>query len=307
MKHKAITAVLCLSMMLWTAGSISAADRAPDPGAIPVGDGEFKVDVPRGPVTVYTHRPASFTPNSPIWVIIHGARRDVADHIVFDYYDVWAPLAEKYGALVLLPEFVNTKWPNSWQFQLGNVRTPLLKLIPWDHTGFVVAEKAFQHAVAATGSMRSRFSLYGHGAGAQWVQRYVLHSGGRYLDRAVAANPGWYMVPDDAFKYPYGMKGAPISPETLKGAFASDFVLLLGKGDTGTGGILRDNAQTQAQGKNRYERGHFYYSRSKAVAQSLGAHFAWRVREVPGAGHENEDMAPAAAKILATGDLPPGF
>ena len=45
MKHKAITAILCLSMMFWTAGNITAADRAPDPGAIPVGDGEFKVDV----------------------------------------------------------------------------------------------------------------------------------------------------------------------------------------------------------------------------------------------------------------------
>lgn len=305
MKHKAITAILCLSMVLWTAGSVTAADRAPDPGAIPVGNGEFKVDVPRGPVTVYTYRPASFTPNSPIWVVIHGARRDVADHIVFDYHDVWAPLAEQYGALLLLPEFVQKKWPNSWQFQLGNVRTPSLKPIPWDQSGFAVVEKAFEQAVAQTGSNRRRFSLYGHGAGAQWVQRYVLHSGARHLDRSVAANPGWYMLPDAEVKYPYGLKGAPIPDEKLKLAFASDFVLLLGEGDTSTGGILRDNAQTRAQGKNRYERGHFYIARSETVARRLRANFAWRLREVSGASHENEDMAPAAAKILATDGLLP--
>ena len=83
--------------------------------------------------------------------------------------------------------------------------------------------------------------------------------------------------------------------------------LLLGKGDTGTGGILRDNAQTRAQGGNRHERGKFYFARSEAAARSLGARFAWRLREVTGAGHENEDMAPAAAMILGTGELPPGF
>lgn len=307
MNHKAMTAALgAIAMLLMAAGGF-AAEQAPRDGVIPVGEGEFKVDVSRGPVTVYTYRPASFTPQSPIWVIIHGARRDVADHIVFEYYDVWAPLAEKYGALVLFPEYLAKKWPTSWQFQLGNVRTPSLAPIPWEQTGFAVAEKAFQHAVDATGSSRRRFSLYGHGAGAQFVQRYVLHSGGRHLDSSVAANPGWYMLPDDEFKFPYGLKGAPILDETLKQAFASNFVLLLGKSDTGTGGILRDNAETRAQGKNRYQRGHFYFERSKTVARRLGADFAWRIREVAGAGHENEDMAPAAARILATGDLGSGF
>jgi hypothetical protein len=27
------------------------------------------------------------------------------------------------------------------------------------------------------------------------VQRYVLHSGGQYVERAVAANAGWYLLP----------------------------------------------------------------------------------------------------------------
>jgi hypothetical protein len=302
MNYRAIIAVLCLSMLPLMGAGAFAAGSIQDDGAIPAGEGEFKLDVSRGPLTVHTYRPGSFNKESPIWVVIHGARRDAADHIVFDYYDVWKPLAEQYGALLLMPEFQEKQWPTSWQFQLGNVRTPSLEPIPWEQTGFAVIEKAFQHAVAATGSSRQRFSLYGHGAGAQWVQRYVLHSAGRYLDRSVAANPGWYMLPDDEFEYPYGLKGAPIPRETLKQAFESNFQLLLGTADTGSGGILRDNAQARAQGKNRHERGTFYYARAKSVAGSLGAHFAWRLHEVSGASHENEDMAPAAAKILATGN-----
>jgi poly(3-hydroxybutyrate) depolymerase len=291
---------LALALVLLTACPWAWPASALD-HAISVGEGQFEVDVPRGPITVHTYRPASFTAKSPIWIVIHGARRNIAEHIGFDYYDVWAPLAERHGALLLLPEFIERKWPTSWQFQLGNVRTPALKPIPWGETGFAVAEKAFHRAVAMTGSTRRRFSLYGHGAGAQWVQRYVLHSGGQYVERAVAANPGWYLLPDDEFNFPYGLKKAPIPQATLRQAFATDFVLLLGQGDTSTGGILRDNAETRAQGKNRYERGHFYFQRAASAAQRLDARFAWRLTEVSSAGHENEGMAPAAAGILAGG------
>lgn len=267
---------------------------------IPAGEGQFRLVVKRGPVNVFTYRPKSFTPDSPIWIVIHGARRNVAEHSSFDYYDVWAPLAERAGALLLVPEFVEQSWPTSWQFQFGNVRTPALAPIPWEDSGFAVGEMAFRKAVVMTGSNRKSFFLYGHGAGAQWVQRYILHSGGRYVARAIAANPGWYLIPDDEFKYPYGLKGAEIPQPTLRHAFATDFVLLLGQADRRTTGIIRDNRQTRAQGANRYERGHFYLKRTASIAQGMGASFVWQIREVPGAGHENEDMALTAAELFTS-------
>lgn len=300
--------VACLTLLAaWnTNPAFAQSDRAiVDEGidaqqkVIPVGEGQFRFVVARGPVNIFTYRPASFTANSPIWIVIHGARRNVAEHSSFDYYDVWAPLAERAGALLLVPEFVEQEWPTSWQFQFGNVRTKSLEPIRWEDTGFAVAEMAFRRAVAMTGSTRQRFFLYGHGGGAQWVQRYVLHSGGRYIERAVAANPGWYLLPDAEFTYPYGLKGAPIPRETLRRAFGTNFVLLLGQDDVRTSGIIRENAQTSAQGRNRYERGHFYFKRAASVARSMGAPFVWQLREVLGAGHENEDMAPAAAEIFS--------
>lgn len=293
----ALLATWCLGTASVQSASLLASNAAQEK-VIPEGEGQFTILVARGPMNVFTYRPKSFTANSPIWIVIHGARRDVAEHSAFDYYDVWMTLAERAGALLLVPEFVEHQWPTSWQFQFGNVRTRSLEPIRWQDSGFGAVETSFRQAVAMTGSNRQRFSLYGHGGGAQWVQRYVLHSGGRYIERAVAANPGWYLLPDDEFTYPYGLKGAPIPQETLHRAFATRFFILLGEGDRRTTGIIRDNKQTRAQGANRYERGHFYFKRAASIARRIGAPFAWQLREVPGAGHENEDMAPTAAEIF---------
>lgn len=291
-----LLAALCLQTFVPNVLTTGAA--AQQQQVIPPGEGKFTIYVARGPMNVFTYRPKSFTANSPVWVVIHGARRDVAEHSAFDYYDVWLKLAEDAGALLLVPEFVEHQWPTSWQFQFGNVRTRTLEPIRWQDSGFGAVEQGFRQAVAMAGSNRRQFSIYGHGAGAQFVQRYVLHSGGRYIERAVAANPGWYLLPDDEFAYPYGLKNAPIPQDTLRGAFGTRFTLLLGQDDRRTTGIIRDNRQTRAQGANRYERGHFYFKRAASVARRIGAPFAWQLREVPGAGHENEDMAPAAAEIL---------
>jgi hypothetical protein len=273
--------------------------------AMPVGDGAFEVvDVPRGPVTVYTYRPSSATSRSPVWVVMAGTRRDAYRHLAFDYYDTWRPLADRYGAILLVPEFTAEKWPGPWTYNMGNVVSPRLQPKPWRQTSFYVVEQAFRMAAGSLGSTRRKFSMFGHGAGSQFIQRYVLHSGCGMIDRAVAANPGWYMLPDSEYQYPYGLRDAPISAQTLRAAFACDFTLLLGTSDVNYAGARAD-PDALAQGKTRYERGHFYFDRSKRVATRLGARFDWRLAEVPGVGHEADRMAPAGAAILA-GQPPPG-
>ena len=158
-------------------------------------------------------------------------------------------------------------------------------------------------AAHSLGSSRRKFSMFGHGAGSQFIQRYVLHSGCRMIDRAVSANPGWYMLPDSEYKFPFGLRGAPIGGSTLRNAFACNFTLLLGTGDTNYAGLRNDPAAL-AQGKTRYDRGLFYFDRARADAARIGAHFRWRQSEVPGVGHEASRMAPAGAAILAGRSLP---
>lgn len=268
-------------------------------GRIPVGSSEFKVDAPRGPVTVYAYRSASVTANSPVWIVMPGVRRQSYRHLAFDYYDVWSRLAEQYGALLLVPEFTAEKWPTYWHYTFGNVLSRRLQPIPWDHTSFYVVEKAFRKAVRLAGSAQRKFSMFGHGAGAQFAQRYVLHSGGRMVNRVVAANPGWYMLPDRQYKFPFGLRRTSVGSRQLRQAFASNFILLLGQADTNYARGLRNDPQAIAQGRTRYERGHFYFRRARATAARLGAQFNWRLEEVPGVDHDYVRMSPAAAALLA--------
>lgn len=307
MRNSVWTAILALVMLLLAVSSQTTSALAfgrtasGDATSIPTGSGEFIVETQRGPVSVYTYKPADFSPSSPIWIVMPGARRDAYRHIAFDYFDVWEGLAKEGGALLLVPEFTRERWPDSWRYQTGNVRTSKLRPVQWKNTAFNAVERAFKKAVWLTGSHRRKFNIFGHGAGAQFVQRYVLHSGGRYIDRAIAANPGWYMLPDYQYQFPYGLKGAPIAPGTLRRAFATDFVLLLGTADINHARPLRTNEYTRPQGRNRYQRGHFYFKRAHSVAAHLGARFNWTLKEVEGVAHEQKRMAPPAAALLASG------
>jgi len=293
--------------MLSGAALSHATERAFDPARgerMPVGEGSFEVTgVPRGPVTIYTYRPASASARTPIWVVMPGMRRDAHRHLAFDYYDTWQPLAERYGAILLVPEFTAEKWPGVWSYNFGNVRSQHLQAKPWNETSFYVVEQAFRMAAGSVGSARRKFSIFGHGAGGQFIQRYVLHAGCGMIDRAVAANPGWFMLPDGEYRYPFGLRGAPIPSGTLARGFACNQTLLLGTADVNYGG-LRNDPEARAQGKTRYARGHFYFARSRTTAARLGAPFNWHLREVPGVGHEASRMAPAGAAILAGHALP---
>jgi hypothetical protein len=276
-----------------------------DPGSekMPVGDGAFEVvNLSRGPLTVYTYRPASASSNSPIWVVMPGARRNAYRTLAFDYYDTWQPLAEQYGAILLVPDFTAEKWPGAWTYNVGNVRSPRLQPIPWRQTAFYAVEVAFRMAAHSLGSHRHKFSMFGHGAGAQFIQRYVLHSGCRMIDRAVAANPGWYLVPDYSLKFPFGLRGAPIGENTLHRAFACNFTLLLGTADVNYA-RLRNDPDALKQGKTRRDRGLFFFDRSRADAARIAATFDWRLREVEGVGHEARRMAPTGAAVLAGASL----
>ncbi len=301
--HKSALRPLLLLVALILGGAPAVATETrfdPSKGErMPVGDGVFDVTgIPRGPVPVFTYRPAQATSDSPIWVVMSGTRREAYRHLAFDYYDTWRPLADHYGAILLVPEFTAEKWPGPWSYNLGNVVSRRLQPKPWQDTSFFAVEQAFRMAAHSLGSSRRKFSIFGHGAGSQFIQRYVLHSGCRMIDRAVSANPGWYMLPDNEYQFPFGLRGINVGSGTLRNAFGCNYTLLLGTADVNYGG-LRDDPEVVAQGKTRYERGHFYFDRARSVAVRMGARFNWRQLEVDGVGHEAGRMAPAGAAVLA--------
>ncbi len=261
---------------------------------LPAGEGEFAIDAPRGPVPIYTYKPADFGPHSPVWIIMHGVGRTANN-----YYDDWRPLAEKYGAMLLVPRFSREKWSMSWRYALGNVSTSKLVPLPRRDWAFTVIQKAFDYAMALEGTGQKRFYIYGHSAGAQFTHRYVMYTGGKHVALAISANAGWYILPDYTNTFPYGFKRVPVSKATRRRAFATPMVILLGERDISWASGLRRVPETNLQGPHRLARGKFFHDYSRKVARQAGYTYRWSVETVPGAGHRNDEMAPTAAAIFA--------
>ena len=256
----------------------------------------FNISTPRGNVKIHAHFPEQASAG-PVWVVMHGLKRNAET-----YFKAWLPYARERGALLLAPEFDKANWPGSWRYQFGNVMTAAGETVAVEEQAFSVIDQAVDEGTRLAGRPggANAFALYGHGAGAQFVQRYVLHTGGKRLSLAVAANAGWYMLPDDGFEFPYGLRNMQLPESTLRNAFAAPFVLLLGQDDVRTDGVIRRNGQTNAQGPHRLARGRFYFERAIAAAQRIGVPLQWRLHEVAGAGHREGSMMPAAvAEMMA--------
>src|SRR6185503_18120016 len=83
--------------------------------SISKGAGAFALFDPREGVRrqipVYTYRPSSFTPESPVVVVMHGRNRNGAD-----YRDSWIAEAERRGSLVVAPEFSELQYPHPLEY-----------------------------------------------------------------------------------------------------------------------------------------------------------------------------------------------
>ena len=119
------------------------------------------------------------------------------------------------------------------------------------------------------------------------------------VTRAVAANAGWYTMPDPDIDFPYGLKGSPVGEEQLIAALGLPVTLLLGDEDTDPKHpSLRRTPEVMTQGTNRFARGRAFFQAVRQYAANRGIPFKWQWATVPGAGHDNRLMAPAAVPYL---------
>jgi hypothetical protein len=117
---------------------------------------------------------------------------------------------------------------------------------------------------------------------------------------AVAANPGWYIMPDFDVAYPYGLRGAGIDEKQAAQAFGRKLVVLLGEKDNDPGHHqLSRSPEAMLQGNHRFERGHNFFDRARRTAAQLNTPLAWSLRIAPGVAHSNARIAPHAASAMA--------
>ncbi len=243
---------------------------------------------------IHAYCPSGGASGRPVVIVMHGVTRAAPD-----YMESWLGLAERADFVLLVPEFSRADWPGSQRYNLGNLRRGDGSIRPREAWTFTIVERAFDAAAGFLGSTAERYRLYGHSAGAQFVHRFLTFTGGPRVERAVAANAGWYTLPDSDLAFPYGLGGVDVAEDTLASAFATELTILLGQEDSDPEARdLRRTPEALAQGPHRLARGHSYLAAARDRAAAIGAPFHWRVEEVPMIGHSDRGMAPFAARLL---------
>jgi pimeloyl-ACP methyl ester carboxylesterase len=241
----------------------------------------------KNPMRVFYYSPKADADDLPIVIMLHGAERDASN-----YLNGLMETANKLGCKIIAPEFDAEDFYGPDSYNLGNVYNRIKKkYYPSDQWTFSLIEPLFDMVVKETQSSCKAYYLYGHSAGAQFVHRYLMFADSPRVIRAAFANAGWYTMPDFNEKFPYGIYGSPIDQKKLEAFFSYNTCVLVGVEDKDRNGIAFNvSAEAEEQGKNRFERGNYYYKYCKELAAKMSVPFNWSLTHVPNVGHDNEKM-----------------
>ena len=282
----------CVFMAVVAAGSVASAWAA-----TPVPDGRWRFTFadPKGqpdrPIEVYTYRPRKCDTTCPIVFVLPGVKRNASDYLGF-----WELKADKYRFIIVAPSFTQKAWPRAAAYNLGDVADQADRE-KW-------AYSAIEHLFDEVRDGHNGYAIFGHSAGGQFVQRMALFRPDNRATVMVAANPGWYTMPEwrkekvqDPF--PYSLVGARVGEPELKAALAKRFILMAGeKDDDPNDENLNNSAGAKKQGESRIERAENFMMAATTAARDLGVKLAWELVEVPDTAHDGEAMSKAAADAI---------
>lgn len=242
-------------------------------------------------VRTYVFVPKSLSAETRILLVMHGLSRNADDYIAS-----WETWAAKKDYIVIAPNFDEENWKGSAMYNLGNILTEKDSMENRSKWSFQVVEDIHISAKDGFDLKKNYFDMFGHSAGGQFVHRFALFMPESNLRLAIAANSGWYTVPDLEQKFPYGLKHARFSfTQADLMRWSKRYVYILrGVDDTERSDNLRQNAETDAQGQNRFERAGFMFDKIKSV----NAETNWRLIDVPKVAHDQKKMAVAAQYVL---------
>ncbi|MGB0505645.1 MAG: hypothetical protein ACPGGK_05565 [Pikeienuella sp.] len=215
-------------------------------------------------------------PGARSLIILHGMERDAARYLA-----QWSALDTDGSFNLIAPEFDQRQFPGWRGYNLGGEGPEFGAVF----TALTLLANAFGGA-----------DFYGHSAGAQVVQRYVLFGNTEPDAMFIAANAGWYTAPEDT-PFPYGLADGPICD--LGQVFSRRLILLSGAGDVDANhrGLRHDEGATR-QGANRLERAKWMMKCARQTASTTDTAFHWQHKIALAAGHSNRAMAPTAMQIL---------
>ncbi len=240
---------------------------------------------------VYTYRPRQCESTCPIQFVLHGIRRNASN-----YRDYWELAADRYGFLVIAPEFSQNEWPKAASYNLGEVADNKDRE-KW-------AYSVIEHLFDEMRDGQKDYRIFGHSAGAQFVHRMLFLLPGNRASQAIVANAGWYMMPEwrsdkGAANWPYSLLESPAGEKEIRVTLERKVLVLLGEADTRTDDPNLERSEgAMKQGANRLERGENFFGAVSAAARDLGVKLGWELAYVPGVGHEGSKMSRAAADLV---------
>ena len=279
---------------LLAAGLACAAGMAFAATPVPGGKWSFIFTDAKGradrPMRVYTYRSRKCDSACPMVIVLHGGKRNAAE-----FRDYWVPLSDHYNFLVVAPEFSERNWPKSAGYNLGDAAETK------DREKWAFA--AIEHLFDEMRDGQTSYVLFGHGAGAQFAQRFAILRPDNRASVIVAANPAWYTMPEwrkekTNAPFPYSLVNAPAGDGELRQALARRLVLMAGDRDDDPGDESDKAEPVTKQGEGRVDRAENFIKAATAAARDLGVTLGWDLVEVPERVHDGEHFCTAAADML---------
>lgn len=252
------------------------------------------------PITLHCYRPEGVALDAPVVLVQHGVLRNGAD-----YRDFWMPAADRHGLQIIAPTFCSEHWPGVECYNNGSVWAEggrVRDRAYWSYQAMLNLAQQLRDGAIVRGQP---LYVFGHSAGGQFVHRLVSTLGADGFAGVVAANPGWYTLPNAALTFPEGLAGIGLPDTALARLLQTPLVILAGDCDTDTDDPhLPQEPAALRQGPHRFARARHYYAAGLAAAQHLGVPLAWRLHEVAGIGHDGEAMSQVCAHWWMEGAMP---
>lgn len=246
----------------------------------------------RKSIKVWTYKPENWKDKDKIVFVMHGGGRN-AD----DYLNAWVELADKNKLLIIAPEFENkfSKYTTN-DYQEGNLFTFFGTKNPKSEWAFSVVENIFDHIKSVNNITNEQYDIFGHSAGGQFVHRMVMLMPESKIGIAIAANSGFYTLPDEDLEFPYGIKNTEVD---LQKVYQKRLIILLGELDNDPSlGTFRTTDLAMEQGAHRLERGTSFFNANEELKNKKNWAFNWEMDTVENVGHDYEKMSENAVEWI---------
>ncbi|MDF0708253.1 hypothetical protein [Flagellimonas okinawensis] len=249
-------------------------------------------DSKRKSIKVWTYKPEGWNDKDKIVFVMHGGGRN-AD----DYLNAWIELANKNDLLIIAPEFENkfSKYTTN-DYQEGNLFTFFGTKNPKTEWAYTVVENIFDHIKSVNNITNEQYDIFGHSAGGQFVHRMVMLMPESRIGTAIAANSGFYSLPNENLEFPYGIKNTETD---LQKSYKKRLIVLLGELDNDPSlGTFRTTDLAMEQGAHRLERGTTFFNENKELTSKNNWTFNWEMHTVKEVGHNYKKMSENAIEWI---------